>query len=187
MGAALHDLHHRSPSSPSSAPWRALVLVAHGAGSGKTSTCYLTARDSQSVNRLALAFLASGSAPWILFAPPEVGQAIGILGVLGYAIGGALPFLAYAWLGPKIRDAAPDGVTLTDWVRMRFGRPAQTWVGVRLGLLHVHVHHRRAHRHRRRVIDLLGGIDPWVSIVAAAAVTAGYTAWGGLPASLRTD
>jgi Na+/proline symporter len=36
-------------------------------------------------------------------------------------------------------------------------------------------------------MDLLGGVDPWVSIVAVAAVTAGYTAWGGLPASLRTD
>jgi Na+/proline symporter len=37
------------------------------------------------------------------------------------------------------------------------------------------------------VLDLLGGVDPWISIVLVAGVTAAYTAWGGLPASLRTD
>ena len=129
----------------------ALAYVAHGAGSGKSLDVYLTARDSQSTIRLSLAFLASGLGAWMLFAPPEVGQYIGVLGVIGYAVGGALPFVAYAWLGPKIRDAAPDGVTLTDWVRERFGRAGPDLGRRGLGLLHVHVHHRRAHRHRRRV------------------------------------
>ncbi len=164
----------------------AFVLIARGAGGSRDVDRYLTARDSQSVRRLALAFVASGLGSWILFAPPEVGQAIGILGVLGYAIGGALPFLAYAWLGPKIRAAAPDGVTLTDWVRMRFGRPAQAWVAV-VSVFYMFMFITAELTAIGGVMDLLGGIDPWVSIVAVAAVTAGYTAWGGLPASLRTD
>jgi SSS family solute:Na+ symporter len=163
----------------------ALVLVARGAGGSRDVDSYLTARDSQSVNRLALAFMASGLGSWILFAPPEVGQAIGILGVLGYAIGGALPFLAYAWLGPKIRAAAPDGVTLTDWVRMRFGRPAQAWVAF-VSVFYMFMFITAELTAIGGVMDLLGGVDPWVSIVAVAAVTAGYTAWGGLPRCART-
>ncbi len=164
----------------------ALAYIAHGAGSGKSLDVYLTARDSQSTIRLALAFLASGLGAWMLFAPPEVGQYIGVLGVIGYAVGGALPFVAYAWLGPKIRDAAPDGVTLTDWVRQRFGRAAQTWVGV-VSVFYMFMFITAELTAIGDVFDLLAGIDPWVPIVLTAGVTAAYTAWGGLPASLRTD
>jgi solute:Na+ symporter, SSS family len=164
----------------------ALASIAHGAGSGKSLDVYLTARDTQSTIRLALAFLASGLGAWMLFAPPEVGQYIGVLGVIGYAVGGALPFVAYAWLGPKIRDAAPDGVTLTDWVRERFGRGAQTWVGV-VSVFYMFMFITAELTAIGDVFDLLAGIDPWVPIVMTAAVTAAYTAWGGLPASLRTD
>jgi solute:Na+ symporter, SSS family len=164
----------------------ALVVVALGAGDTEEMDTYLTARDSQSAHRLALAFLASGLGSWILFAPPEVGQAIGVLGVIGYAVGGGLPFVAYAWLGPKIRAAAPDGVTLTDWVRDRFGRPAQAWVAL-VSVFYMFMFVTAELTAIGGVLDLLGGIDPWVSIIAVAGVTAAYTAWGGLPATLRTD
>lgn len=163
-----------------------LVLVARGAGRSQELDHYLSARSSQSVGRLALAFMASGLGAWILFAPPEVGQAVGILGVVGYAIGGALPFFAYAWLGPRIRSAAPEGVTLTDWVRLRFGRPAQAWVAL-VSVFYMFMFITAELTAIGAVLDLLGGVDPWVSIVLVAAVTAAYTAWGGLPASLRTD
>lgn len=163
-----------------------LVLVARGAGHTDQVDQYLAARDSQSDRRLALAFLASGLGSWILFAPPQVGQAVGVLGVVGYALGGALPFLAYAWLGPRIRAAAPDGITLTDWVRTRFGRPAQGWVAL-VSVFYMFMFVTAELTAIGGVLDLLAGVDPWVSIVAVAAVTAGYTAWGGLPASLRTD
>lgn len=164
----------------------ALVLIARGAGSSKEIDRYLTARDTQSARRLALAFMASGLGSWILFAPPEVGQAIGILGVIGYAVAGALPFLAYAVLGPRIRAAAPEGVTLTDWVRDRFGRPAQAWVAV-VSVFYMFMFVTAELTAIGGVMDLLGGVDPWLSIVLVAGVTAAYTAWGGLPASLRTD
>jgi Na+/proline symporter len=164
----------------------ALVAVALGVGEQRELDTWLTARDSQSSRRLALAFLASGLGSWILFAPPEVGQALGVLGVLGYAIGGGLPFVAFAWLGPKIREAAPHGVTLTDWVRDTFGRPAQAWVAV-VSVFYMFMFVTAELTAIGGVLDLLGGVDPWISIVAVAGVTAAYTAWGGLPATIRTD
>jgi Na+/proline symporter len=163
-----------------------LVVVALRVGESSGIDRYLTARDSQSAPRLALAFVASGLGSWILFAPPEVGQYVGVLGVVGYAVGGGLPFVAFAWLGPKIRAAAPDGVTLTDWVRLRFGRPAQAWVAV-VAVFYMFMFVTAELTAIGGLLDLLGGVDPWVSIVAVAGVTAAYTAWGGLPASLRTD
>ena len=97
--------------------------------------------------------------------------------MIGYAVGGALPFVAYAWLGPKIRDAAPDGVTLTDWVRERFGRPAQAWVGL-VSVFYMFMFITAELTAIGAVLDLLGGVDPWVPIVLAAGVTAGLHGLG---------
>jgi Na+/proline symporter len=163
-----------------------LVAVALGAGRPSDVDRYLTARSSQSVAALSLAFLASGLGSWILFAPPEVGQAVGVLGVIGYAVGAALPFVAYAWLGPMIRAAAPEGVTLTDWVRDRFGRSAEAWVAV-VSVFYMFMFVTAELTAIGGVLDLMAGVDPWASIVLVAGVTAGYTAYGGLPASIRTD
>ncbi len=163
------------------------VAVALGAGRTTDSDRYLTARGSQSVGRLSLAFLASALGSWILFAPPEVGQSdAAVLGVFGYALGAALPFVAYAWLGPRIRAATPGGVTLSDWVRGQFGRPAQVWVSL-VSIFYMFMFVTAELTAIGGVLDLLSGLDPWVGIVMVAAVTAGYTAYGGLPASLRTD
>ncbi len=163
-----------------------LVVVALGAGGTEDVDRYFTARDSQTVGRLSLAFLASGLGSWILFAPPEVGAQVGILGVVGYAVGGALPFVAYAWIGPRIRAAAPEGVTLTDWVRQRFGRSAQAWVAA-VSIFYMFMFITAELTGIGAVFEILAGVDPWVPIVLVAAVTAAYTAYGGLPASLRTD
>jgi solute:Na+ symporter, SSS family len=164
----------------------ALVVVAVGAGRTDDVDRYLTARDTQTVGRLSLAFLASGLGSWILFAPPEVGAQVGVLGVIGYAVGAAPPFAAYAWIGPKIRAAAPEGVTITDWVRQRFGRPAQAWVAL-VSIFYMFMFVTAELTAIGAVFDLVAGVDPWVPIVLVAVVTAAYTAYGGLPASLRTD
>ena len=36
-------------------------------------------------------------------------------------------------------------------------------------------------------MEILVGMDPLVPMIAVGVVTAGYTAYGGLPASLETD
>ena len=68
---------------------------------------YVVARNSQSTSTLGLSFLAAGMGAWILFAPPEVGAGVGMVGVAGYAVGAAVPFLVYGLLGPRIRSVLP--------------------------------------------------------------------------------
>ena len=78
-------------------------------------------------------------------------------------------------------------MTLTDWVRLRFGRPAQVWVAV-VSVFYMFMFITAELTAIGDVLDALGGIDPWVSIVAVAGATVRRTPlWGGLPASLRTD
>ena len=147
---------------------------------------YLAARGHHGASVLAFSFLASGLGGWILFAPPEVAVLEGGLGVLGYAIAAALPFLAFAWLGPRLRRVIPEGITLTDFVVRRFGRTLQAYVAV-ISVFYMFMFVTAELTAVGGVLGLLAGVDAWVPIVAVAVVTAAYTAYGGLPASIRTD
>jgi Na+/proline symporter len=162
----------------------ALVALAPGRATGRDD--YLADRDHHRSGVLAFSFFASGLGGWILFAPPEVAVLDGGLGVLGYAIAAALPFLAFAWIGPRLRRIIPEGITLTDFVVRRFGRTLQAYVGV-ISVFYMFMFVTAELTAVGGVLELLAGVDPWVPIVLVATVTAAYTAIGGLPASIRTD
>jgi SSS family solute:Na+ symporter len=147
---------------------------------------YLVARNSQGALPLGLSFLASGMGAWILFAPPEVGAFVGLVGVLGYALGAAAPILAFALLGRRMRRIVPEGHTLTEFVGARFGRLVQSYV-ILIAILYMFIFLAAELTAVGGVTAILSGADPRLAIMAVAAVTLAYTTYGGLPASLRTD
>lgn len=147
---------------------------------------YLVARDSQGAGVLGLSFLASGLGAWILFAPPEVGAVVGLDGVVGYAVAAAVPFAALALSGRRLRRVMPAGHTLTEFVRLRFGRTFHVYVaGVSVAYMLVFVTAELTAV--GGITATLSGLDPRAGVTAVAAVTLAYTAYGGLRASLRTD
>ncbi|MCH2441173.1 MAG: hypothetical protein MK169_01820 [Candidatus Thalassarchaeum sp.] len=147
---------------------------------------YLSARGSQSWLRIGLSLFASGMGLWLLFGPSEVGYYGGFWEVLGYAISASTPFLLLAYLGPKIRSILPDGVTLADYVRIRLGRPMQIYVGL-ISILYMFTFLFAEFTAIGRAMNILSGMEPLYPILLVALVTAAYTSYGGLPASLRTD
>jgi SSS family solute:Na+ symporter len=157
-----------------------------GRGSALTRDNYLAARGTQGGSTLALSLFASGMGVWILFAPPEVGAELGGVAVVGYAVAAATPLVVFAWLGPRLRARHTDGVSLTDWVRHRFGRTFEAYVAA-VTAFYMFMFLTAELTAIGGVFGLLAGIEPEAPIIAIAAVTVAYTAYGGLPASLRTD
>ena len=150
------------------------------------SDTYMSARGSQSWQRIGLSLFASGMGIWILFGPSEVGYYGGFWDVVGYALSSATPFMLLAYVGPLIREKLPYGVTLADYVSMRLGRPMQVYVGL-ISVLYMFTFLFAEFTAIGKAMDILAGMEPIVPMVAVAAVTAAYTAYGGLPASLQTD
>ena len=150
------------------------------------SDTYLSARGSQSWQRIGLSLFASGIGIWILFGPSEVGYYGGFWDVVGYALSSATPFVLLAYVGPLIREKLPHGVTLADYVSMRLGRPMQVYVGS-ISVLYMFTFLFAEFTAIGKAMDILAGMEPLVPMIAVAAVTAAYTAYGGLPASLQTD
>ena len=147
---------------------------------------YLSARGSQNWLRIGLSLFASGMGIWILFGPSEVGYYGGFWDVVGYAVSAATPFLLLAYVGPMIRRRLPSGVTLADYVRMRLGRPMQVYVGL-ISVLYMFTFLFAEFTAIGKGMNILAGANPLVPMVAVGIVTAAYTAYGGLPASLGTD
>ncbi len=147
---------------------------------------YLTARGTQPAWPLALNFFASVLGAWILFAPPQVGTFAGILGVIGYAVGQAVAIAVFAYVGPQVRKRMPDGTTILEFVKARFGPVALAYFGG-ISVLYMYVFLIAELTAIGGAASLLADVEPLYPIIAVAAVTAAYTAYGGLPASLATD
>jgi len=106
--------------------------------------------------------------------------------VTGYAASSMAPFLLLAYVGPMIRDRLPEGITLADYARHRLGRIMQVYVGV-ISILYMFTFLFAEFTAIGKVMEHLSGMDPLHPMIMVGAVTAAYTAYGGLPASLATD
>lgn len=147
---------------------------------------YLIARGTQGAGALGLSFLASGMGAWILFATPEVGAFVGLVAVAGYAAGACAPILAFAVLGKRLRAIVPTGHSLTEFVRLRYGRTFHGYV-VTVSLAYMALFLTAELTAVGGITAILSGADPRWAVLGVAVATLAYTTYGGLRASLRTD
>ena len=147
---------------------------------------FLSARGTQGWQSIGLSLFASGMGVWILLSPSEVAYYGGFWDVMGYAVSSMTPFLLLAYVGPMIRDRLPEGITLADYARHRLGRTMQVYVGI-ISILYMFTFLFAEFTAIGKVMEYLSGMDPLVPMVMVGIVTASYTAYGGLPASLATD
>jgi SSS family solute:Na+ symporter len=147
---------------------------------------FAVARNSQTGLGLGLSFFASGVGAWILFAAPEVGSSVGLAGVVGYALAITVPLLGLVLVGRRLRALVPAGHNLTEFVRIRYGRAMHGYV-LAISMLYMLVALSAELTAIGGVLGRLSDLDPRLGIIAVAAITTLYTAFGGLRASIRTD
>ena len=82
---------------------------------------YIVGERNENTFSLTASLVASSLGAWILFGPASAATWGGIGAVIGYALGTATPMLLLYNFGPKIRKEFPRGLTLTDFIKKRFG------------------------------------------------------------------
>ncbi|KAJ3215603.1 hypothetical protein HDU67_000201 [Dinochytrium kinnereticum] len=150
-----------------------------------TMDIFLTARGSQGWVGLGLNIFAAGLGVWTILTLPQTGFQLGIQGAFNYAFACIAPILLLIFMGKILRERAPDGVTITQFVLERFGWAAQVATNLTsLGYMLVYLISE---------LTSLGfllsyfGVDQTWPLIAVCVATALYTAIGGMPASLMTD
>ncbi len=82
---------------------------------------YIIGDRNENIFSLTTSLSASALGAWILFGPASAATWGGIGAVIGYALGTAAPMLFLLNFGPKIRREFPNGMSLTEFVKRRFG------------------------------------------------------------------
>ncbi len=82
---------------------------------------YIIGDRNESIFSLTTSLSASALGAWILFGPASAATWGGIGAVIGYALGTAAPMLFLLNFGPKIRKEFSNGMSLTEFVKRRFG------------------------------------------------------------------
>ena len=92
---------------------------------------------NEGIFSLTTSLSASALGAWILFGPASAATWGGIGAVLGYALGTAAPMLFLLNFGPKIRKEFPNGMSLTEFVKKRFGLGILKIILFLLSLIHI--------------------------------------------------
>ena len=82
---------------------------------------YIVGNRDENTFSLTSSLIASALGAWILFGPASAATWGGLGAVIGYALGTATPMLFLYNFGPKIRKEFPKGLTLTEFIKKRFG------------------------------------------------------------------
>lgn len=126
----------------------------------------------------------------LLFGYPQLAviPEAGVLGLASYCFATIVPLWFFAWIGPSIRRLCPDGFTLSEFFRRRYGWPigvlmGATFVGFMFCFMLVELNTYGS------VVSILSGgtVNPTIAALIVAITTTIYTAYGGFKASLWTD
>ncbi|KAE8208857.1 hypothetical protein CF327_g6996 [Tilletia walkeri] len=154
----------------------------------KTERDFFSGIRTQGTFALCLNWIASNMSSSLLFGYPQLAviPGAGLLGLTAYAFATVVPLWAFAFLGPYIRRVAPQGFTLSQFIRVRFGNAVGVlsglvFVGFMLCFMITELNTYGA------VVNLLAGVNPTVAALIVAISTTVYTAYGGFKASLWTD
>ena len=82
---------------------------------------YIIGNKDEDTFSLTTSLSASALGAWILFGPASAATWGGIGAVIGYAFGTATPMLLLYNFGPKIRKEFSKGLSLTEFIKKRFG------------------------------------------------------------------
>ena len=82
---------------------------------------YIIGNRDENTFSLTTSLAASALGAWILFGPASAATWGGFGAVIGYALGAATPMLLLCNFGPKIRKEFPKGLSLTEFIKKRFG------------------------------------------------------------------
>ncbi|MFB6188331.1 MAG: sodium:proline symporter [Halapricum sp.] len=165
----------------------ALAGVLYSRGRVESVESFVTTRDSVGSGMLTATLIASAMGVWILFSPAQAGAEFGGLSAaIGYAVGSALPLLAYVKLGPRIRRLIPEGHSLTEYALARYGRAMYGFV-LLVSVFYMFVFLAAELVAITGAFALVGGVPRWQTAVLVGGFVLVYTGYGGFSASVFTD
>ena len=147
---------------------------------------YTVSRNHAPVNVGVATLVASMFGTWVLLSPGEAGANFGVISLVGYALGIAGIPVLYMFVGPRLRALMPNGHSVTEYVRHRFGTAPFFAISVVIIFI-MGIFITAEMTAITTAVHILTGSPAWATAIAVGIVVVAYTAYGGLRASIYTD
>ena len=150
---------------------------------------YTVSRNHAPTNVGIATLIASMFGTWVLLSPGETGANFGVVALVGYALGIAAIPVMFMFVGPRIRQLMPNGHSITEYVKYRFG--IMPFAAIAIVIMFVMAIFIAAEMTAiTAAVSQLANMPDWsrwiISGVIGLVVVA-YTAYGGLRVSIHTD
>ena len=147
---------------------------------------YLVANRSIGTLSLTTSLVASALGAWILFGPASAATWGGIGAVIGYSLGTAFPLFILIYLGKKFRTSYPQGKSIIEIIRLRFGPNLYKLILV-FSIFYMTIFLIAEVTAVAFLINYISGTELWITSLIVISCSLLYTLYGGLRASLITD
>ncbi len=147
---------------------------------------YTVSRNHAPTNVGIATLVASMFGTWVLLSPGESGANFGIISLVGYALGMAGIPVMFMFVGPRIRQLMPNGHSVTEYVRHRYGLVPFVAIFVVI-IFVIGIFITAEMTAITAAVSILTGSPALVTAVAVGIVVIAYTAYGGLRVSIYTD
>ena len=147
---------------------------------------YLTANRNIGLFSLTTSLTASALGAWILFGPASAATWGGIGAVIGYSLGTAFPMFFLIYLGKKIRKEFPEGSSLIEFMRKKFGKSLFKLI-LLMTIFYMFIFLCAEVTAVAVLINYISGTELWITALIVLISTLAYTLYGGLRASIFTD
>ena len=147
---------------------------------------YLIANRSAGFFSLTTSLVASALGAWILFGPSSAATWGGLGAVIGYSLGTAFPMVALIYLGKRIREKFPRGITLIEFLRKRFGKNLFKLI-LLITIFYMFIFLCAEVTAIAILINYISGTPLWITALIVLITTLSYTLYGGLRVSIFTD
>ncbi len=147
---------------------------------------YLTANRNIGLFSLTTSLTASALGAWILFGPVSAATWGGIGAIIGYSLGTAFPMFLLIYLGKKIRKEFPQGSSLIEFLRKKFGKSLFKLI-LLMTIFYMFIFLCAEVTAVAVLINYISGTELWITALIVLLSTLAYTLYGGLKASIFTD
>jgi len=147
---------------------------------------YLTANRNIGLISLTTSLTASALGAWILFGPASASTWGGVGAIIGYSLGTAFPMFFFIYLGKKIRKEFPEGSSLIEFMRKKFGKSLFKLI-LLMTIFYMFIFLCAEVTAVAILINYISGTDLWITALIVLLSTLVYTLYGGLKASIFTD
>lgn len=152
----------------------------------RNSEQFFTASRSVTVALMTATFIAYAVGTGLIFSPAESAYLSGMTAMLGYAAALSIAYLAFIPVSRKIRERIPNGHTIAEYARVRYGRPMQV-VTTAVTMIYMFILLVSNLIGAALVFKYMGGVPMIVSVLAIGLPTIYFAAFGGVRAAITAN